>query len=592
MTTDGTFSVAYLTTVDMTLALLLRSNLATLRDAGAEVIGISAAGPWVASLSDNGIRHVALRSSTRGMHPLADARAAAQLWRVLRAERPTILHTHNPKPALYGRILGRIAGVPIVVNTIHGLYATEDDPWPRRLIVYALEAIASRFADAELLVNPEDLAVVQRRRLAPRGSTRLVGHGLDLTRFDPARVRPKARAEVRAELGLSDDAVMIGAVGRLVAEKGFPELFRAAESLDGDQVIVVIGPMDPDKPDALTEADVERARDAGVRILGTRSDMERIYAAMDVFVLPSHREGLPQSAMEAAAMGLPIVASDIRGCRQVVDDGVNGILFPVGDVAGLTAALRRLSGDARLRRAMGEASADKAKREFDGAAAFRRVIDAYRDVAVRKGLAHLLPMGLRGGLPLKIRSALPEDAPIIARLHAGGIIEGFLPRLGRRFMTLLYRSLIAWDDAVVLVAADAAGPAAFVAGVTDVKAFYRHFLRRHWLRAALASLPRVLAPANLRRTFESMRYADNRLEVPAELLAMAVIPSARGRGLATRLGGDLLEQLRKRGAARVKVVVGADNSMAIAAYRRMGFSDAGSTEVHAGTTSKVMAWPL
>ena len=592
MTTDDTFSVAQLTTVDMTLALVLRGQMAALRDSGARVIGISALGPWVVDVTDEGIRHVALRSSTRGMHPLADARAAAQLWRVLRVERPTILHTHNPKPALYGRILGRAARVPIVVNTVHGLYATEDDPWPKRLVVYVLEAIASRFGDAELLINREDLAVVERLRLAPRGSTRFVGHGVDLTRFDPARVGPEARTDIRAELGVGDDTVVIGTVGRLVAEKGLPELFRAAESLaDVGQVLVVVGPMDPDKPDALTETDIERARRAGVRFLGTRSDVERVYAAMDVFVLPSHREGLPQSAMEAAAMGLPIVASDIRGCRQVVDEGVNGILFPVGDVAALTTALRRLASDTDLRGNMGTASAAKAQREFDGRAAIRRVLDAYREMAARKGLAHRLPMGLRGDLPPEIRSAIPEDAPVIARLHAESITEGFLPRLGRRFMTVLYRALIAWEGAVVLVAADTAGPVAFGAGVTDVKAFYRHFLRRHWLRAAFASLPRVLVPTNLRRAFESMRYADDRLDVPAELLAMAVASTARRRGLAARLGDDLLEQLQGRGADRVKVVVGSSNSAALAAYRRLGFSPAGETEIHAGTSSTVMVWP-
>lgn len=592
MTTDGTFRVAYLTTVDMTLALLLRDNLSALRDAGADVVGISAPGPWVATLTDAGIRHVALPSSTRGMHPFADARAAAQLWRVLRAERPTILHTHTPKPALYGRILGRLAGVPIVVNTIHGLYATEDDPWPRRLVVYALEAIASRFADSDLLVNPEDLSVIQRRRLAPRGSARLVGHGLDLTRFDAARVRSAARAEVRAELGMSEDTVVIGTVGRLVAEKGLPELFRAAEVVaDRTRVFVVIGPSDPDKPDALTHSDMERARNAGVKFLGTRSDVERMYAAMDIFVLASHREGLPQSAMEAAAMGLPIVASDIRGCRQVVDDGRNGVLFPVGDIAALTAALQTLSADAGLRRAMGKASAEKARREFDGEAAFERVIEVYREVAMEKSITHLLPMQLRGDSPVEIRSAAAEDAPVIAGLHAEGISEGFLPRLGRRFLTVLYRSLIAWEDAVVLVAADAAGPVAFVVGVVDVKAFYRHFLRRYWLRAGFAAVPRVLVPANLRQALESMRYAGDRLDVPAELLAMAVAPPVRRQGLATRLGSDLLDRLRGRGADRVKVVVGSENAAALAAYRRMGFAPVGETEVHAGSPSTVMAWP-
>src|SRR6476659_8452653 len=130
------------------------------RDAGDEVVGISAPGPWVPELEAEGIRHVALHDSTRAVDARADARAARELWSVLRRERPTVLHTHNPKPGLYGRVLGRVARVPIVVNTVHGLYATDDDPWAKRAAVYGLEAVASQFSDAELIQTPEDLALL------------------------------------------------------------------------------------------------------------------------------------------------------------------------------------------------------------------------------------------------------------------------------------------------------------------------------------------------------------------------------------------------------------------------------------------------
>src|SRR4051812_7532499 len=121
-------TVAHLTTIDLSLRFLLMAQLVGARDAGYDVVGISAPGPWVAELEAEGIRHLPLHSSTRAADPRADVRAARELWAVLRRERPTVLHTHNPKPGLYGRVLGRAAGVPVVVNTIHGLYATADDP--------------------------------------------------------------------------------------------------------------------------------------------------------------------------------------------------------------------------------------------------------------------------------------------------------------------------------------------------------------------------------------------------------------------------------------------------------------------------------
>ena len=148
--------VAHLTTTDISLRHLLLAQLRGARAAGHEVIGISAPGPDVAFLEAEGIRHVPLYASTRSMNLRADLQAARELWRVLRRERPDVLHTHNPKPGVYGRIVGRLAGVPVVVNTVHGLYATERDRATKRAVVYGAEAVASRFSDAELVQNPGD----------------------------------------------------------------------------------------------------------------------------------------------------------------------------------------------------------------------------------------------------------------------------------------------------------------------------------------------------------------------------------------------------------------------------------------------------
>ena len=114
----------------MSLALLLGAQLDAVVEAGGEAIGISAPGRSSPTIEQHGVRHVPLAASTRGWSPWSDLRAAAELWRVLRRERPTVLHTHNPKPGLYGRVVGRLAGVPIVVNTVHGLYATAETRSP------------------------------------------------------------------------------------------------------------------------------------------------------------------------------------------------------------------------------------------------------------------------------------------------------------------------------------------------------------------------------------------------------------------------------------------------------------------------------
>ena len=373
--------VAHLTTVDASLRYLLLAQLTALVRRGDEAIGISAPGPFVAELEAAGVRHLPLQSSTRSMSILADLRAARELWRVLRRSRPDVLHTHNPKPGFYGRIVGRLAGVPLVVNTVHGLYATEDDPLLRRSLVYGAEAVASRFSDVELVQNPEDLELLRRRHLVPPRRLRLLGNGVDLRRFRPDALGADVRDQVRRELGVADEQVLVGIVGRLVAEKGHPELFEAVAALGERVVLVVIGPHDPEKPDAIDPRQLEAARAAGVRFVGMRDDVERWYRAMDIFALPSHREGFPRGAMEAAAMGLPVVATDVRGCRQVVDDGATGLLVPVGDVASLTRALRTLADAPSLRRSMGAAARRRAEDRFDEDEVVRIVLEVYDELS-------------------------------------------------------------------------------------------------------------------------------------------------------------------------------------------------------------------
>ena len=370
----------------MSLALLLGPQLRAFATAGYEVIGMSAPGEWVGQLKAGGIRHVPLRHATRALAPTHDARAFGELRALFRALRPDIVHTHNPKPGVYGRIAARAAHVPAIVNTVHGLYATADDTRVRRAVVYTLERLAARCSHAELVQNPEDVEVLARLGV-PRSKLHLLGNGIDLARFDPSRVSPDRTAQLRAEMGAGPDDVVCGLVGRLVWEKGYREVFAAAARLrvTAPQVrVVVVGPHDSDKPDAITDADLDRARRDGVTFLGLRHDVEALYAAMDLYVLASHREGFPRSAMEAAAMGVPVVATRIRGCRQVVDDGRTGRLVPVRDATALADAIADLAADAGLRLTLGEAARAKAQREFDQQCVIDTTLAVYERLLARR----------------------------------------------------------------------------------------------------------------------------------------------------------------------------------------------------------------
>ena len=290
-----------------------------------------------------------------------------------------MLHTHNPKTGVIGRVVGRLLGIPVVVNTCHGIWASPTDRLRRRAPVYTAEVVASWFSHAELFQNGTDLATLTPWLRAHKAE--VVGNGTDLTHFAPS---PEDRARVRAKLGVADDTVLVGGVGRMVAEKGLGEYLRAAERLRatyGDRVeLVWVGPDDPDKTDAW-------ATSAGaVRFLGERSDMPAVYNALDVFVLPSYREGFSRSAMEAAACRTAMVLSDIRGCREVGDHEVHLLLAPARDADRLAEEVGRLVADADLRARLAAAVGERARQEFDQRAVAARSLETYAAVARRRGL--------------------------------------------------------------------------------------------------------------------------------------------------------------------------------------------------------------
>lgn len=376
----GTPRVAHVTTVDLSLRYLLLNQLERIRDEGYEVFGISADGPDVATVEARGIPHFAV-PMTRRFTPLADLRALWALTRLMRRERFDVVHTHTPKAGLLGQLAARLSGVPVVVNTLHGFYFHEGTkPIPRRFYIW-MERIAAKCSDVILSQNREDIATAAAEHIASPELLEWLGNGIDIARFDRRRLSNESLDALRDEIGLEPGAPVVGFVGRLVEEKGILDLLEAARSVVGaipNVQLLIIGPYDEEKPDALRPDVAERYGLAGrCRFLGMRHDMPELYALMDVLVLPSYREGFPRAPMEASAMGVPAVVTDIRGCREAVEPGVNGLLFPAGDADALSRALVELLSDEEGRARMGAAGRAMSEDRFDEQKVFRRVLDQY-----------------------------------------------------------------------------------------------------------------------------------------------------------------------------------------------------------------------
>ena len=388
----------------MSLALLLPTELEVDVEAGHEVFGISAPGPYVPRVTALGVTHVPLPDLTRSWDLRQDARAFRSLVATLRALELDVLHTHNPKTGVMGRVAGRLAGIPVVVNTCHGLWARPEDRLRKRALVYGAEALAIRFSDYELFQNAADRDTL--RRFLRRGRHEVVGNGVDLVRF---AFDPEGRRRVRAELGVGDDELLVGTIGRRVREKGLAEFATTAAALGDRARFVWVGPEDD------TDADVAVPQQDSVTFVGERTDMPAVYSALDVFVLASHREGFSRASMEAAACGVAMVLTDIRGCREVGTTEEHLLLTPAGDAEAMTYAVQRLLDDAHLRERLGRAAAERARGHFDQRVVAARSLATYDRVR----------SWARSGRHARASFRVPEVRPILGMTrHRAGHPRG------------------------------------------------------------------------------------------------------------------------------------------------------------------------
>lgn len=375
--------VAVIGTVDLAMKYLLLNQMLHIRGEGYDVTAFSAPGPAITDVEGAGVPHVPM-PLTRRVSPLTDLVALLRLARALRRGRYSVVHTHTPKAGLLGQYAAVLAGVPYRLHTIHGLYFPGHMKPGRRWLYVLLERVTMLFSHMNLSQNPEDVPVAVREKICRPDRIRLIGNGVDLTALDPALYTAERRRAIRAALGLEEGHKVVGVVARFVAEKGYHELLRAAQIVRDrmpEARFLLVGGVEPHKADALDPAVVDEMGLGGVaRFLGHRTDVADLYAVMDVLALPSHREGFPRAPMEAAAMGVPAVVTDIRGCRQTVDDGVTGRLVPLRDPGALADALLDILRDDAARAALGRAARRKALAEFDERAVFRKVVAAYEDL--------------------------------------------------------------------------------------------------------------------------------------------------------------------------------------------------------------------
>jgi glycosyltransferase involved in cell wall biosynthesis len=388
--------VAYVTTVDITLRYVLLDQMLSVQRDGYEVVAISAPGIDAPLVEAQGIRHVSV-PMTRRFTPLADLLSLWRLYRVIRKERPTIVHVQTPKAGLLGQLAARAARVPIVVRTLNGFYFTEDTGWLMRRFYIATEKMAARCSDVILSQNSEDIDTATSEMICPPSLIKHLGNGIDLNAYDPGRFSTADVARRRRELGISADAPVVGYVGRMTAKgKRFLE-FLAAGKIVAERLpqvrFLIVGQPDRSKPDAVEpEAALEYGLGEACVFAGQRpnDELPLLIKCMDVLVLPSEREGMPRVVLEAAAMGVPSVVADARGSREAIEDGRSGLLVPLGDVRAIASAILKILTDRELADYLGAGGRQVAEERFDKQQVIAMVKAEYERLLLEKGLEHLL----------------------------------------------------------------------------------------------------------------------------------------------------------------------------------------------------------
>jgi glycosyltransferase involved in cell wall biosynthesis len=379
--------ICHIANVDRAVKFLLLNQLKFLQQQGYNVSAVCSNGKFVKDIENQGIK-VKTIEIKRKISPISDLISLFQLFFYLRKEKFDIVHTHTPKPGLLGQLAAKMAGTPIIVNTIHGFYFNKDSNFLKRKFYIFIEKIAGKCSDLIFSQNQEDIQTAIKENICSEQKIKHLGNGVDLEKFNIDRFPREFIINKRQELGISEHRKIIGIVGRLVQEKGYYDLFQAVSKIikEFPEILVLaIGPTEPGKKDFVDQNIVEKLgiKD-NVLFLGERTDIDEIYPLMDIFVLPSRREGFPRSVLEASALARPIIATNIRGCREAVDNGNTGVLIPERNPGKLAEAITYFLKNPDEAKQMSANARKKAENEFDENAVFAKINQGYQNLIKQK----------------------------------------------------------------------------------------------------------------------------------------------------------------------------------------------------------------
>ena len=376
-----------ITTVPISFKVLLKGQLRFMASNGFDVKGVSSEGEELREVHENeGIVMEAINMS-RKITPFQDLKSLWEMWNFLRKEKPQIVHTHTPKAGIIGMLAARLAGVPHRLHTVAGLPLMEATGIKRKILNFVEKLTYSSatrvYPNSKGLYDfilQNNFTQSNKLKIIANGSS----NGINTTFFSPDQVTELERVALREKLNIQPDDFVFVFVGRIVSDKGINELIKAFSELktaENNELtsikLLLVGGLESDLDPLHPETLAEINQNKGIISAGFQQDIRPFFAISDALAFPSYREGFPNVVMQAGAMGLPSIVSDINGCNEIIVEGENGLIIPPKNVEKLKEKMLTLAKDKNLYTKLRENSRRMIENRYEQSVVWKALLEEY-----------------------------------------------------------------------------------------------------------------------------------------------------------------------------------------------------------------------
>jgi len=386
-------TIVHMTTIPHSLYVFFEGQFRFMKEAGFNVVAISSPGEWLDAFSKReGIQVIGLEM-TRKITPFKDIVAFLRLCRLLLSIRPDIVHVHTPKAGLLGTLAAWMVMVPVRIYHIHGFPFITASGFKAK-ILKTTEIVACSLASQVLCVSNSLMKYAIENNVCSdkKIKTLLEGtiNGINTkTKFNPEKFSDKEKIGIRKSFKINQNNLVLGFVGRISRDKGILELYKAWGLIRKEfenVVLLIVGPMDSNQDKRTSEIVTMMYKDKRIHLPGMIEDIAPVYAVIDILVFPTYREGFGLAAIEASAMNVPVVASNIPGCVDAVVNGITGTLVPTYDVPALYEAIRNYLRDPQLRKEHGKAGRERVISSFSQEKMWAALRNEYDSLLLLRGM--------------------------------------------------------------------------------------------------------------------------------------------------------------------------------------------------------------